>query len=282
MRLTFTQKKILFNDLYDAYTRPELIHPDPLEFLHRYPNPQDREIAGIIASSLAYGRVAQILRSTQSILGAMSGSPYEFLMGATETSLKREYSGFRHRFTTAEEIVDFLSAIRKVIKGHGSLRECFLKYFDPSDDDITRSLEMFVKEIKARSMKKGNSLLPSPEKMSACKRLHLFLRWMVRKDAVDPGGWDEISPSKLIVPLDVHMHRICLAFDMTSRRQADLRTALEATKSFRAISPEDPVKYDFCLTRIGIRDDGISLKDLNRIAGMDDGRSVQIRDLSCL
>jgi uncharacterized protein (TIGR02757 family) len=261
MRLTFAQKGSLLENLYTAYNRPEFIHPDPLEFLQLYSETVDREIVGFIASSLAYGRVAQILKSVSCILHKMVPSPAKFLEGASRVSLEREFSCFKHRFTTNEEIVDFLMAIQKVIKVYGSLRSCFLMRYDPNDQDITRSLELFVQEIKVHLRIRENSLLPCPEKGSACKRLHLFLRWMVRSDAVDPGGWDGISPAKLIVPLDVHMHRICMALGMTSRKQADLNTALEITQGFRSFIPEDPVKYDFALTRIGIRND-IDLKKI--------------------
>jgi uncharacterized protein (TIGR02757 family) len=260
-RLTFDQKGRLLEKLYATYNRPEFIHPDPLEFLELYPQTADREIVAFIASSLAYGRVAQILKSVSSILHKMVPSPSNFLESASRVSLEREFSCFKHRFTTGEEIVDFLIATQKVIKVYGSLHRCFLMRYDSKDDDITRSLEFFVQEIKAHLSIKENSLLPCPEKRSACKRLHLFLRWMVRSDAVDPGGWDEISPSKLIVPLDVHMHRICMVLGMTSRKPADLNTALEITQGFRTFVPEDPVKYDFALTRIGIRND-IDLKEI--------------------
>lgn len=260
-RLTFDQKGRLLEKLYATYNRPEFIHPDPLEFLALYPQTADREIVAFIASSLAYGRVAQILKSVSGILHKMVPSPSNFLESASRESLDREFSCFKHRFTTGEEIVDLLIAIQKVIKAYGSLHRCFLMRYDSKDDEITRSLEFFVQKIKAHLRIKENSLLPCPEKRSACKRLHLFLRWMVRSDAVDPGGWDEISPSKLIVPLDVHMHRICMFLGMTSRKPADLNTALEITKGFRTFVPEDPVKYDFALTRIGIRND-IDLKEI--------------------
>jgi|WetSurMetagenome_2_1015567.scaffolds.fasta_scaffold205224_1 uncharacterized protein (TIGR02757 family) len=261
MRLTFAQKGSLLEKLYATYNRPEFIHPDPLEFLQLYPHTVDREIVGLIASSLAYGRVAQILKSVSCILEKMVPSPRKFLESASRVSLEGEFSMFKHRFTTGEEIVDFLIAIQKVIKVNGSLHQCFLRRYEPKDHDISRSLELFVHDIKAQLSIRENSLLPCPEKRSACKRLHLFLRWMVRSDAVDPGGWDEISPSKLVVPLDVHMHRICMALGMTSRKPADLNTALEITQGFRAFVPEDPVKYDFSLTRIGIRND-IDLKEI--------------------
>jgi uncharacterized protein (TIGR02757 family) len=254
-KLTFAQKGSLLEKLYTAYNRPEFIHPDPLEFLQPYTETSDREIVGLIASSLAYGRVAQILKSVSCILDKMVPSPSKFLEGTSRVSLEREFTCFKHRFTTGEEVADFLIAIQKVIKIYGSLHHCFLMHYDPQDHDITRSLESFVQEIKAHLSVRENSLLPCPEKKSACKRLHLFMRWMVRSDAVDPGGWADISPAKLVVPLDVHMHRICTALGMTSRKPADLKGALEITQGFRAFVPDDPVKYDFALTRIGIRND---------------------------
>ena len=112
-----------------------------------------------------------------------------------------------------------------------------------------------MKELSAPFPGKPRSLLPSPVAGSACKRLNLFLRWMVRRDEVDPGGWDHVPPSKLIVPLDIHMHRISLQLGLTGRKQANLKAACEITNAFRAIEPDDPVRYDFSLTRLGIRDD---------------------------
>ena len=117
------------------------------------------------------------------------------------------------------------------------------------------ALAEFVEELSSVFAGKPRSLLPSPRAGSACKRHNLFLRWMVRSDAVDPGGWMDIPSAKLIVPVDVHMHRISLQIGLTKRKQANLRTALEITAAFRSIAPEDPVRYDFALTRLGIRND---------------------------
>lgn len=247
--------KEFFDRLYSLYHKREFIHPDPLEFLHEYECSLDREIAGIIASSLAYGRVAQILSSVRKVLSRMDPFPRKFLESATRETLSDSFSGFKHRFTTGGELIEFLLAVKEVIARHGSLHQCFLDRYRPEDPDITGALHAFVRTLRSQLDHEYNSLLPCPEKKSACKRLHLFLRWMVREDEVDPGGWMGIAPAKLVIPLDTHMHRMSLMMGMTGRNQADLRTALEITHAFQRIDPQDPVKYDFCLTRLGIRPD---------------------------
>jgi uncharacterized protein (TIGR02757 family) len=255
MERSLAEKQRLFEELYATYNRPEFIHPDPLEFLHSYQEPSDREIVGLIAASLAYGRVAQIISSVSFILDKMGPSPREFLESVSRRTLSRSFTGFKHRFTTTEELIDFMLGIQQVIRTDGTLHRCFLKWHDPDDPDTVQALQSFVDAIRSSMGSRDNSLLPCPAKMSACKRLHLFLRWMIRKDEVDPGGWRNVSPSKLIIPLDTHMHRIGLLLGMTQRKQSDLKTALEITREFRKIVPDDPVKYDFALTRLGIRDD---------------------------
>ena len=255
MERSLAEKQQLFEELYATYNRPEFIHPDPLEFLHSYQEPSDREIVGLIASSLAYGRVAQIISSVSFILNKVGPSPREFLVSTSRRALTRSFTGFKHRFTTTEEIIDFMLGIQQVIRTDGSLHRCFLKWYDPDHPDTVQALQSFVDAIRSYMGSRNNSLLPFPAKKSACKRLHLFLRWMIREDEVDPGGWRNVSPSKLIIPLDTHMHRIGLLLGMTQRKQSDLKTALEITREFRKIVPDDPVKYDFALTRLGIRDD---------------------------
>jgi len=242
-------------ELYFLYNDRKYVHPDPLEFLYDYPDPLDRELVGLISSSLAYGRVAQILKSVSFILEKMRHSPVSFLKESSGKSLKSTFSGFKHRFTTGEEMASMLIKARGLIEQYGSLNECFLTCFDKDDETIIPALSAFVERFNGNDCDFKNSLLPAPDKGSACKRLNLFLRWMVRKDEVDPGGWEGIPASKLIIPLDTHMYRICGRLDMTCRKQADLLTALEITEGFRKISPEDPVRYDFAITRLGIRSD---------------------------
>jgi len=243
------------NRLYARYNLRKWVHPDPLEFLYDYPDLKDREIAGMVASSLAYGRVNQILKSVSTVLKEMKPSPYAFLKSATSVSLKHSFKDFRHRFTGGDDLAAMLLGIKRMIERHGSIYGCFLAGLNNNDETILPALSSLVKELMVPSNGCSNSLIPLPEKGSACKRLNLFLRWMVRKDRVDPGGWKKVSPAKLIVPLDTHMHRISTMLKMTARKSADMRTALEITNRFREILPEDPVKYDFSLTRLGIRDD---------------------------
>lgn len=248
-------KKRVLDDLYVRYNRREFVHPDPLEFLYHYEDIRDREIVGLVASSLAYGKVQQILKSVSLVLQRMQPSPYFFLNQASRKTLLPTFAGFKHRFTTGEELVSMLLGIKGVIERYGSLHACFAAGLN--DDDTTLpAISAFVKELTDRTNKPYNGLLPSPMKGSACKRLNLFLRWMVREDEVDPGGWARVPACKLIVPLDTHMHRISLALKLTRRKQADIRTAFEITAAFRTISPDDPVRYDFALTRLGIRKEG--------------------------
>jgi uncharacterized protein (TIGR02757 family) len=168
---------------------------------------------------------------------------------------KKIFSGFKHRFTTAEDLINLLGGIRSVCERYGSIHTCFREGHGEQHETVHEALCFLVDQLRRKDGRKSNSLLPLPERGSACKRLHLFLRWMVRKDDVDPGGWHDVSPSKLIVPLDTHMHRICSRLGMTARKQGDLKTAMEITRAFRRLVPEDPVKYDFVLTRLGIRND---------------------------
>ncbi|QTA91721.1 TIGR02757 family protein [Desulfonema magnum] len=239
--------------LYKKYESRKYVHPDPLEFLYAYDDLNDREIAGLTASSLAYGRVAQILKSVSYVLDIMGPSPHAFLQNASRAFLRERFEGFRYRFAGGDNLAAMLSGAKQVIEQHGSLYECFLRGLKKNDETILPALSFFASEL-TRKENPGH-LVPLPERGSACKRMNLFLRWMVRTDAVDPGGWEEISPSKLIVPLDVHMHKICFKLGLTARKQANMRTALEITSAFKKLAPDDPVRYDFALTRLGIRDD---------------------------
>jgi uncharacterized protein (TIGR02757 family) len=243
------------NALYTRLNRRKYVHPDPLEFLYRYDDSRDREIVGLVASSLAYGRVAQILKSVGDVLDRLGAEPASFIDEVSPAGLGKALAGFRHRFTTGEEVAAMLIGASRLAKEHGSLGDAFASFMSPDDETVWNALGRFACELSSRGKLGRCHLVPAPERGSACKRLLLYLRWMVRQDVVDPGGWERVSAAKLVVPLDVHMFRLCRAMGFISRKQANARAALEATAHFRKIAPNDPVRYDFALTRLGINPD---------------------------
>jgi len=243
-----------FEELYRRFNRKEYIHPDPLESVLRFEDPADREIAGLIASSLAYGKVGNILKSLEKIFGIIR-NPSTDLAGKGKKELLDTFASFRHRWTTGEELACLLRGIAALRHEYGSLESCFLDGSRGMDRDVIPALTSFVAKLRLASGCRESSLIACPTMGSACKRLFLYLRWMVRCDEVDPGPWTRVSSAQLVVPMDVHMHRVCRQLGLTSRRQADLKSALEVTAFFRQLEPEDPVKYDFTMTRPGIRPD---------------------------
>ena len=241
--------------LYDTYNRREYISPDPLQFLWDYKESGDREIVGLIASSLAYGRVAQILKSVSAVLGRI-GKPSSFVKKTSLPDMRKAFSGFRHRFSTGNDIAGMLFSAQNALNKYGSLESCFIAGMNNAHGEMLSSMASFVKELRLDCCIYAGNLLPCPSRGSACKKLNLFLRWMVRKDKVDPGVWTNVPASMLIIPLDTHMDNICRTLGITRRKQANLKTAVEITNFFRQMNPDDPVKYDFALTRLGIINTG--------------------------
>lgn len=239
--------------LYDLFNRRQFVSPDPLQFLYRYPDPADREIAALVCSALAYGRVAQILRSLEAVLGRLGPHPAAVVARTTPGRLEGLFAGIKHRFTTGREIGRLLSGARKLRRKHGTLGACLKKNIGAGDDTVLPALELFTRELRQAAGGLDPYTLASPGRGSACKRLNLMLRWLVRSDDVDPGGWQGIPARLLVIPLDTHMDAIGRSLGFTRRRQPDLKTALEITAGFRAVAPDDPVRYDFALTRFGIR-----------------------------
>lgn len=238
--------KVFFEKLYKEYNKKKYISPDPLEFVHQYKLKEDQELVAIIASSLAYGRVAQILKSVKIVLDVLGPNPKNYILNDSRYN-KLNY--FKHRFTTSNEIINLLKNIKKVIIKYNSLENCFIKHY--KNGSIQTATEHFALELGT------SSLISDPRKASALKRLNLFFRWMVRDDDVDLGCWSKVDKSDLIIPLDTHMYQFGIKHGFTSRKCPDLKTAIEITNAFKKFSPSDPVKYDFAITRFGIR------KDLN-------------------
>jgi uncharacterized protein (TIGR02757 family) len=208
----------------------------------------------MIASSLAYGRVEQILLSVQKVLEVMGETPGSYLEKTSPGKLGQGLKDFKHRFTSADDMKQLMAGMKRVIAEHGSLNACFVTHLEADDDTVLQAACGFADEIKGH-MGSCDFLVPEVGKGSACKRLNLFLRWMVREDDVDPGGWTGVSAAKLIVPLDTHMFKAGHLLGFTVRKAADMKAALEITEGFARIAPEDPVRYDFALTRQPIRSD---------------------------
>ena len=259
MSKRIAQIRDVLEKLYKRYNRRELISPDPLQFLYRYSDPADIEITAFLASALAYGRVQQIEKSLNNLLGRMGDSPSEFVINFDKEK-RRTLKDFKHRFTTGDDISDLLTLFKTIISRCGSIEQYFAHGYNPSDSNIIPALSKFCNSLldihaaghrwqPTRGLK---YLLVSPAGGSACKRLNLFLRWMVRDDDVDTGLWKSIEKAKLVVPVDVHMSRLCKILGLYDRKTVSLSVAAEITESFAEIEPADPVKYDFALSRIGI------------------------------
>jgi uncharacterized protein (TIGR02757 family) len=258
--------KQYLEDCYACYNSREFVRGDPVLFLHEHEDSREREVVGLIASCLAYGRVESIKASARDMLGRLGGQPRRFLLRADRSRLRSACRGFRHRFTGESEMVALLCGVRVMLLRRGSLEAGFEAHQGAGDRTVVPGLKGFVSEL-AGARRGIPHLLPSPRGGSACKRLFLFMRWMVRRDEVDPGGWTCVSPDRLVVPLDVHMRRVCAALGFTRRRQADLKAALEVTAAFQELCPADPVRYDFALTRLSLYEGIEGLRERAGAAG---------------
>jgi len=254
-----SRMKTMLEKLYARYNHQRLIAPDPLQFVYHYSSRADMEIVAFLSAVLAYGRVQQIEKSLTNLFARMGNSPYDFVLNFDERA-KAELKNFKHRFTTGDNISDLLTLLKIVLGRAGTIEAFFVQGCDSTDKNIIPALSKFCgsllriyAETFSRQPDRGlRYLLADPADRSACKRLNLFLRWMVRDDDVDTGLWKSINKAKLIIPVDVHMARLCRILQLYNRKTVSIASAVEITGSFATIQPDDPVKYDFALSRIGI------------------------------
>jgi uncharacterized protein (TIGR02757 family) len=219
------------------------------------------EVAALLSAALAYGRVRQIEKDLNDLFTRTGPSPYRFVLNFNKTK-RQKLDSFKHRFTTGADIADLLSALKIVLRRKGTIEKFFLLGCNKNDENIIRALSTFCTSLHdIHSKQNGHRvstglryLLPDPAAGSACKRLNLFLRWMVRHDDVDPGLWKELDKAKLLVPVDVHMARLSRILGFHNKNTVSLSTAVQITKAFARIAPSDPAKYDFALSRVGITD----------------------------
>jgi len=239
---------------------------DPVGIVRRYDDPADREIVGLIAAGLAYGRVASIRASLQKLLPLLGRRPARFVAGFDPARDSSRFDGFVHRFTRGRDVALLLHLVRQAKERAGSLESFFLAGDAlPQSPTLGEALDAFGSRLFALdggpfvpdgvvSRRDGvRWLLPLPAAGSACKRSCLFLRWMVRPDdGVDCGVWTRVSRSRLVLPLDTHLLRVVRALGWTRRKSAGWPMALEVTSRLRRYDPEDPIRFDFALCRLGI------------------------------
>ena len=238
----------------DEYNRPSFISGDPVSIPHRFGKRQDIEIAGFFAAIFSWGHRTIIIRKTSELMALMDNAPHQFVLGHGEKDLRR-LLGFKHRTFNATDLLYFIEFFKQHYSRHGSLEDAFLGAGQGSAGrpaDLAGFYHYFfsLEQAPPRTYKH----IASPEKNSSCKRLNMFLRWMVRKDdkGVDFGIWQKIAPSSLICPLDVHVARVARRFGLLNRTQTDWQAARELTDQLLILDKDDPVKYDFALFGLGV------------------------------
>jgi uncharacterized protein (TIGR02757 family) len=244
------------DELYTRYNDPAWLDPDPLAVALRYERPADLELAGLAAAALALGNAGLIVRAATAALAPLGSEPAKALAELGFKAYAETLAGFKYRFFYGRQLASLLSGAAALRAGHGSLEAAFLGYDDPREPDYAAAASGLVRALRAASPEPWPSmLLPDPADGSAAKPTFLYLRWMVRRDRVDPGPWTRCDPARLVVPLDTHMAAACRRYGFLSRRSVDLKAAREASEALRRIRPNDPLRYDFCMTRPGIRPD---------------------------
>lgn len=231
--------------LCDRFNRPEFIVDDPVSIPHGFSKREDIEIAGFLAATIAWGNRKMILRNARCMMELMDNAPHDFIVGASE----REFDGFVHRTFNSQDFKDFITALRRMEQRHGGLGGFFEKEWERTGD-MKAVLAGFYNEFEGVRGKHVSCV----ERGGACKRLNMFLRWMVRRDGrgVDFGLWTKIPTSALYLPLDVHSGRTARALGLLNRKQDDWRAVEEVTYALRTLDPADPVKYDFALFGLGV------------------------------
>jgi uncharacterized protein (TIGR02757 family) len=259
--------KPVLDRLYTEFNYPDSA-TDPIQIVRRYQRADDREVVAFCAASLAFGRVASVLQSIERLLEIMGGQPAAYVRHFDPARQKEAFADFVHRWTRGRDLVALLWILKQMFDRSGSIEGFFLEGYHPAAPDVTdaldslsnRALSLDVTAAYGRSnVAKGVSgrlgvcyFFPRPSAGSGCKRLNLFMRWMVRRDALDLGVWSRVAPAKLIVPLDTHVIRVGRCLRLTRYTSPGWRMARDITESLRRLDPDDPVKYDFSLCHLGM------------------------------
>lgn len=256
--------------LYGRYDYGARIASDAIQYPARYQNPLDREIVALLSACLAYGRVSLFGAWLARLLDWLGPSPRAFVERFDPSRDASRFAPFHYRFTRGRDIAASVLAIHRLIERHGSLRAAFVTRYSPDELDIRPALQHFATSILEQDFRpvgmprltRGfRHLFPDPATGGACKRWHLFLRWMVRREPPDFGDWREVSPSKLLIPLDTHIANMAHAIRLTRLRTRTGRMAADITGTLRRLDPTDPVKYDFALCHTRMRGDCLDRRD---------------------
>ena len=245
--------KVFFDKKVDEYNQPFFIANDPISIPHLFSQPADIEIAGFFAAIFAWGNRTTIIQKSLELMKRMDMEPYEFCINHEPGELNR-LLGFKHRTFNDTDLLYFIEFLKSHYSKHDSLEAAFTMHGDTIETMLTGFHHYFfsLEHIPNRTRKH----IASPEKNSTCKRLNMFLRWMVRHDekGVDFGIWKNISPAQLICPIDLHVARVAKRFNLLQRKQVDWQAAVELTAYLRKLDKADPVKYDFALFGLGVMD----------------------------
>ncbi|HEY7291200.1 MAG TPA: TIGR02757 family protein [Vicinamibacterales bacterium] len=262
-----TALKPVLDRLYTEFNYPDSA-TDPIQIVRRFERRDDREAVGFIAASLAFGRVASVLQSIQRVLTITGPEPAAYIRDFQPRIHASAFRHVVHRWTRGHDVVALLWVMRQMIERLGSIEAFFLDGDDPSVPDVSRAIDAFSARALALDLTAAygrvphrpgvNYFFPRSSTGSACKRLNLFLRWMVRRDALDLGVWTTLSPARLVVPLDTHVIRVGRCLGLTRYKSPGWRMAEDITASLRQLDPADPVKYDFSLCHIGMKNAGRS------------------------
>ncbi len=248
--------------LYRTFDHPESAI-DPVHLVRRYRASEDREVAGFCAAGLAFGRVAAVIESIEAVLAVLGPRPAAFVRRFDPARDAGALRPFVHRWIRGVDVAALLWVLRHMLAASGSIERFFLEGDDPSAPDVGPGLDRFAARALAVDLapvygdgprRRVAWFFPRPSGGSACKRLNLFLRWMVRRDAVDLGAWSGLPPSRLVVPLDTHVIRVGRCLRLTRYRSPGWAMAREITDSLRRLDPADPVRFDFSLCHLGMMD----------------------------
>ncbi len=248
--------------LYRAFDHTESA-TDPVHIVRRFSEAADREVVGFVAAGLAFGRVASVMHSIEAVLAAMGPHPARFVQRFSPERDRAALDPIVHRWIRGRDLVALILVLQHMLRAHGSIEAFFVAGDDPTAPDVSPGLESFSRRAldvdltpaygSERPARAGvGYFFPRPSAGSACKRLNLFLRWMVRRDAIDLGGWTTVSPARLVVPLDTHVIRVGRCLRLTRRVSPGWQMAADITGALRRVDNTDPVRFDFSLCHLGM------------------------------